>query len=280
MRLKPSTSIFGIVIAAGIIWVSVMSTTENHFIYLNALGLMLVVGGTLAAAILTYSLSAAGRFLKAFLTVFMRPRDTLPDAINEVIALAAGARADADYLKKALPGIAHPFTKEAVRLVVDGLPVEETRSILRQMVSEALQRETDDAAMFRVISKFPPAFGLMGTLIGLIAMLQGMGGGEDMLKNLGPHMSVALIATFYGILTANMFLIPAAESIEKAADANSKSRMIVASGVLMIAEKTPVILIRERLKAYLDDKERAEIRTPAAGGAASARPRAVAGKER
>jgi chemotaxis protein MotA len=186
------------------------------------------------------------------------------DAINEVLSLASGMRADPDHFRKAVGGVRHPFTRQAVELVVEGLPAEEVRSILRQMVTEEFERDMGDAGLFRVVSKYPPAFGLMGTLIGLIAMLQSMGSGADMLNSLGPHMSVALIATFYGIMTANMFLIPIAESAEKRAEAESKTRQVVASGLLMIIEKTPVILIRERLKGYLTVEEKARISVPTA----------------
>jgi chemotaxis protein MotA len=280
VRQKPSSSILGIVIAFAILWLSVMSTTENQMMYLNALALMLVVGGTLAAAILTFSLSEAERFAHTFIRAFMKPVISRTDAINEVLSLAAGYRADPDHFRKALGGIKHPFTREVVQLIIEGLPLEEVRAIMRQMVAEEFERELSDATLFRVVSKYPPAFGLMGTLIGLIAMLQSMGSGVDMLNNLGPHMSVALIATFYGIMTANMFLIPIAESAEKSADRDSKTRQIVASGVLMVVEKTPVILIRERLKGYLAPTDKAKVITPTSRGgtARSAEgPRIVAG---
>lgn len=264
MRQKPSSSIFGILIAFLILWLSVVSTTENHMMYLNALGIMLVVGGTLSAAILTFSLSEARRFIRTFLQAFMKPVMGRTDAINEVLSLAAGMRADPDHFRKMAESIRHPFTRQAVQLVVEGLPPEEVRAILRQMVTEEFERDMGDAGLFRVVSKYPPAFGLMGTLIGLIAMLQSMGSGADMLNSLGPHMSVALIATFYGIMMANMFLIPIAESAEKMAEEESKTRQIVASGLLMIIEKTPVILIRERLKAYLTIEDKGRITVPTA----------------
>ncbi len=280
MRQKPSSSIFGIIIAFAILWLSVVSTTENHMMYLNALGIMLVVGGTLSAAIITFSLSEARSFGRTFVRAFMKPAMGRTDAINEVLSLAAGMRADSDHFRKTADAILHPFTRQSVQLVVEGLPPEEVRSILRQMVTEEYERDMADVGLFRVVSKYPPAFGLMGTLIGLIAMLQSMGNGADMLSNLGPHMSVALIATFYGIMVANMFLIPIAESAEKSADAESKTRQIVASGILMIIEKTPVILIRERLKGYLSIAEKIRVATPATriGGARPAEgPRMGAG---
>ncbi len=259
MSVRPSSSILGAVIAGVVLYAAATESFTDLTAYLNAVGMIIVIGGTLAVSIIAFSLSETKRFLIAYASVFIRMGLSRVESINEVLALAVGARTNPNHLKNALPHIKNPFTKESVELLLDGLPFNEVRSILRQNVTESTNRDLSDAAMIRVISKFPPAFGLMGTLIGLISMLQSMGGG-DVMKNIGPQMSIALVATFYGIMVANLFLIPIADSLEKQAEHNSKTRQILASGILMIIEETPVILMRERLKAYLSTEEKASIR--------------------
>ena len=114
---------------------------------------------------------------------------------------------------------------------------------------------------FKIIGKFPPAFGLIGTSMGMIGLLQGLGQ-PDAFEKLGPSMSVALVATFYGLVYANFFLIPIGENLALASEEDLLMRRIVIDGVRLIKEEKHPLLVSEFLKSYLSPAERVNIKTP------------------
>ncbi len=107
-----------------------------------------------------------------------------------------------------------------------------------------------DAITFRTLSKFPPAFGLMGTTLGMIALLQGLGedGAAD---KIGPSMAIALITTLYGLAVSNFILIPIAENLAKQAQEDLTMRLMIVEGIMLIQEGEPTKYIEESIKSYL-----------------------------
>ncbi|MBO9666357.1 MAG: MotA/TolQ/ExbB proton channel family protein, partial [Bdellovibrio sp.] len=102
---------------------------------------------------------------------------------------------------------------------------------------------------------FPPAFGLLGATLGMISLLQTLGepGAQD---RIGPAMATALVATFYGLLTANLVLIPIAEKLSSVSQADMTLREIIKEGVLLVHEKKHPIFIREYLRSFLPPAQR------------------------
>jgi len=107
----------------------------------------------------------------------------------------------------------------------------------------------------KIIGKFPPAFGLVGTTLGMITLLQGLGS-TDAFQKIGPSMSVALVATFYGLVLANFFIIPVGENLYNAAEDDLTIREIIAHGVMLIREKEHPLIVAEYLKSYLSPEQR------------------------
>ena len=106
-----------------------------------------------------------------------------------------------------------------------------------------------------ILGKFPPAFGLVGTSLGMIALLQGLGE-ADAFERLGPSMSIALVATFYGLILSNVFIIPMGEHLSTLSDDDLIMRRIVVDGVMLIKEQKHPLLVQEFLKSYLSPGER------------------------
>jgi chemotaxis protein MotA len=112
---------------------------------------------------------------------------------------------------------------------------------------------------FKIIGKFPPAFGLVGTTLGMIVLLQGLGS-PDAFDRIGPAMSIALVATFYGLIFANVFLIPIGENLTRASEDDLLMRRIVVDGVRLLKEQKHPLLVEEYLKSYLAPSERRKMK--------------------
>ena len=117
------------------------------------------------------------------------------------------------------------------------------------------KRYEEEAGVFKVVGKFPPAFGLMGTTLGMIGLLQSIGN-ADAFKKLGPSMAVALVATFYGIALANLIFVPLGEHLSQLNREDEVLRQIVMDGVRQLRLKEHPVVVEEHLKSYLLPKER------------------------
>jgi chemotaxis protein MotA len=159
-------------------------------------------------------------------------------------------------LNESIASIKHPFLKEAVGLVAAGVLNEnEIRTTLEQRIKTMEARYLHEANMFRVIGRFPPAFGLLATTLGMIGLLQKLGQ-PDSQKLIGPAMSVGLIGTLYGIALANMIFIPIAENLtERTQEEMTLRRMIVEGAIMLKAQVNPITL-REGLNSFLVPGER------------------------
>ena len=118
-------------------------------------------------------------------------------------------------------------------------------------------RYNDDAIRFRAMGKYPPAMGLMGAVLGMIALLAGLGkAGSE--KSIGPSMSIALVATLYGIALANLIIIPIGENLTEAAKEQLRKNVIISEGIRLIATKVNPIILAEELNSFLLPSERVD----------------------
>jgi chemotaxis protein MotA len=224
---------------------------------LDVHGIVIVLGGTLAATAISFNPVHIWNMIRAFYRGMLAGKEiNYQKIIAELMRLAEIYRNNPDDLRAQVPTITDDFMKEALTLMLDEIADErELIRILNERVDNLFERYMADAKKFKAIGKFPPAMGLMGAVLGMIALLAGLGapGAE---KTVGPAMSVALVATFYGIMVANLFIIPIGENlVERASIIKTKNTMIVA-GIKLLQERTNAILLAERLNSYLLPRER------------------------
>jgi chemotaxis protein MotA len=266
--------ILGILAAIGVVGGSFMLSDLNTAIFLNSHAILIVLGGTLAASLLSFSLDSLYKMARLFFSkvLFTKTRSLL-DTVDELTDLARGHRQDDTYLKNRLKTMRNPFLAEAIEMIVSGgIPTDRIAKILNKRSRALFIRYEEEGQMFKVLAKFPPAFGLMGTTLGMIGLMQGIGG-EDSMKMVGPAMGIALVATFYGICFANLVLIPMGEHLSKLNRQDALMRKMVIDGVVMIQEKQHHLLVAEELKSYLLPGER--MRAKDTAKPASARDRAA-----
>lgn len=261
------SSVLGILVALGVLIGGVTSSTSGLEILLNRHGILIVVGGTLASALICFPLSDFLKLLKAFFQKVLLGRRTLPnDIIAEIVVLADGNRKNPGFLKAKLPDIKNPFLADAIDMLVKGgLSSQEVRVIIEIRAHTQFKRYEDESSIFKTIARFPPAFGLMGTTLGMIGLMQTIGG-DNAFEKIGPTMGVALIATLYGIALSNLVLIPLGENIARLNKQEDTLRSMIIEGIDMINAKAHPLFVEEKLKSFLLPSERSKVSVVPMGG--------------
>lgn len=253
-----AATVIGILFGVLILSVATYMSTDSVGVFINLPGLAIVLGGTMASTFICYPLREVMRVFNTFLLALGREELPIANYINSIVAIARDASAKGKiHLEKQLPGIENEFLKNAIQMLVDGYSREEIREILDTRIEQTYAQEMSSASIYRTMAKISPAFGLIGTLIGLIGMMQDMGSG-DMAK-LGANMAVALTTTLYGILLADMFFRPIAVKVENRIEERIILMSVIRDGILFIKDKTPAAIVLDKLKAYLPPRRWAGI---------------------
>lgn len=251
------SSIIGLFLAVVVFLGAALTSTKNWMVFLDYHAALIVIGGTLAAALLSFSATNMLALMKVFVVRVIKGSLSQYDVvINEIVDLSRGYRENSNYLAEQQENIQTPFLREAVQLQVEGgMSPAELDLILAKRAQTHFKRYGEDSNMFATLSKFPPAFGLLGAVIGMVSLMQGLGG-KDAIKTVGPAMAVALVATLYGIAIANFIFVPLGENLAKFNRADQNVRKMVIDGIQMIRLKKHPILVEENLKSYLLPSER------------------------
>ncbi len=250
------STLFGFALAAVVFLHSVLTSTDNREIFMTEHAIIIVVGGTMAAGSICFP-------IKKILTLgwiaikkmFFGSKVDYPEIIRSIIDLGEKSRNDAAFLKNEIPKIGNPFLADAMQLITEGLNEDQMVEILSLRIQTHSKRYTAEANIFKTLAKFPPAFGLLGTTLGMIALLQKLGG-EDASKQIGPAMAIGLVATLYGIAMTNLIFIPISENLIESNREDTIMRKIVMEGALMIKAKMHPIMIEQKLNSYLLPNER------------------------
>jgi chemotaxis protein MotA len=209
-----ASAITGIIGGIAILTVAVVATASEPASFLNLPSAVLVIGGTLSATLITYSLEDLRRAWARFASLLRR--ETVVDYRDaerfiRIAALWKGGKIQA--VEKELTEVKSPFMKTGLRLLVDGMPGDIIGAVLEWRMKQQEALEFKEAAVFRTMAAYAPAFGMAGTLIGLVNMLRLMGAGATPAQ-IGANLAFALITTLYGLVLANALLRPIAAKIE------------------------------------------------------------------
>lgn len=244
--------ILAIVVAIG----TAMTSTSNWKVFLDLHAVMIVIGGTLAASLVSFSAKKLWLLMKIFFKRVLGKNEELQIALKEIIDLAKGYRENGQYLQDNVGKLKTYFLKEAVQMIIDGgLEPQEMDMVLKKRAAAIFHRHEEDAEIFKSLAKFPPAFGLMGAVIGMIAMMQSLGDAESFSK-VGPALAVALVATLYGIALANFAFLPLGENLAKVNRADAVIRAMVLDGIKLIRAKKHPLLVEEVVLSHLMPSER------------------------
>lgn len=251
-------SLLGFVLLLGVVIAGVLTsiTPKEYHLFKDLPAIFLVLGGTFAVAAMTVQINRIGVLFKNFFKgIATGKRVRYVDVIKEVMTSAERYR-KGEPMANIINDTKDEFLKEGLQLIEDNvLKKDEIFELLEERVKNVHHHHKEEAGHFKNLGKFPPAFGLMGTVLGMITLLSNLGG-ADAMKMVGPAMGMALIATFLGIVTANVFILPLGETLTQSAKEIQLKNKIVAEGVKLIAAKTNPIVVAERLNSFLLPPER------------------------
>ena len=219
--------------------------------------IVITLGGTLAATLLSYPMKSFINLWKVMQKAFVHKEVPASEIIEEIITLANIARKEGllsleEYGEK----IDDDFLKKGIILIVDGTDPELVRNILETELNFLEERHGQGQGILETMGAFAPAFGMIGTLIGLINMLQHM----DDPKAIGPNMSVALVTTFYGSVLANVVFLPLAKKLKIRSQSEVLIKELMIEGLLSIQAGENPRIIEEKLKTFIPPEQRVALK--------------------
>lgn len=242
---------------------SVIMSFNNAWVIVDVHAGLIVMGGTFAVALICFPL---GRILDLLRVFFNRisghnRRDYLA-LVNEIVTLSEAKRKGKKNFEAVIPSIKDKFLQDAIEVlywVQAEVSNEELRDLLETRVATHFKLYMNEVKIFKTMAKFPPAFGLMGTTMGMIALMQSLNG-SDAKNSIGPAMAIALVATLYGLVLTNFIFTPIAENLAEQAQEDLIARSMVVEGVMLIQSDKPTKYIEEKVKSFLLPRQRQDIK--------------------
>lgn len=250
-QLDPAT-FMGIVAAFGLVFYAIhMGGTLRTFF--DPPSLLIVLGGTIGATLVNHPLSDFARTFSLLGTAFFPTRTWVHDRIARLLHFARRLRAEPlQNLRGEFEEESDSFFRQCLELLVDGVKPDEVRKIAEIELSFLEDRHRRGAQLFQTLGQVAPAMGLIGTLIGLVQMLQVI---EDPAK-IGPGMSVALLTTFYGAILANLIFIPIAGKLRSRSEEEFLFKELTIEGVVGLADNLNPLALERRLLRFLPQEQR------------------------
>lgn len=239
-------TVLGIVISFGLVLSAIMMG-GSLLIFVSVPSLLIVMGGTIGATLVNYPLkrviSVMSVFKKTLFAQDLSPQET----IDQFKDYADRARREGILsLEPIISGIEDPYLKKGLQLTVDGLEPQAIQEILESEIANTEARHSDGQDILKSFGEYAPALGMIGTVIGLVQMLQTMSDPSS----IGPAMAVALITTFYGACLANLVFIPMAGKLKSRSNSEIRIKEMQLEGVLAISRGENPRIIQEKLSCF------------------------------
>jgi chemotaxis protein MotA len=219
--------------------------------FIDIPSMLVVIGGSVASVFIMFPMNVAIGSFKVGMKTFFSKGYNAQEMINQVIRLAETARKESLVALEKVQ-VDDPFLKKGITMVADGSEEKLVRQVLEIEINFMKERHRQGQGVFKGMGTMAPAFGMIGTLIGLVQMLQNL----DDPSSIGPAMAVALLTTFYGAVLANVIFLPLARKLEVRSDEDALFMEIMAEGVISIQRGEHPSIVKEKLQAFLAPKLR------------------------
>ena len=241
-------TVIGLVIAVVAVLSAVILGGGNPASLIDIPSICVVFGGTLGTIILGFPLAKALKLHSVVLKSVFGAPPNVEQTIKDLVKYAEIARREGILsLESMIDDMKDPFIVRGVKMAVDGTDPELIRTILETELEALMDRHSDGKKMLDTIGRYAPAFGMIGTLMGLIFMLSNM----DDPSAIGPGMAVALITTLYGALIANLFANPVGDKLAAKDAEEVLGKTIVIAGVMAIQSGDNPRVVETKLMTYL-----------------------------
>ncbi len=245
-------TLVGLIAGIGLILWAIV-TNESIATFVDIPSLAIVIGGAISATLISLPMQKAkiamGVAKKAFLTKSASP----VELINTLVGFAEIARRDGILaLEEASKDVDDEFLVKGLQLAVDGADPELISEIMNTELQNLLERHRTGKTIFSTLGKYAPAFGMIGTLVGLVILLKNM----DKPEMIGPSMAIALITTLYGAIFSNLVFLPIADKLDIRSKEERFVKNIIIQGVMAIQSGDNPRIVEQKLKIYLAPKIR------------------------
>ncbi len=247
-------SIAGAAVGFLLIITAILLGTRNVLGFLSIEGLMIVIGGSLAVAFMSFEANYVIEALRSIGLMFKRAEATHENLQKDLIEIINWARIVKDKGLLGLEnetgkkGIYDPFVRYGIDMVISNYDPEDVRGMMETAANAAYERSTIPSRVLMAMAGHAPAFGMVGTLVGMVIMLGDLDG--DM-SGIGAGLAISLLATLYGVVTARMLYMPAASKLQQKQEALRFRNQLITEGlVLLVANRSPRY-IQDRLNSFL-----------------------------
>ena len=266
--MKASTAI-GIGLACVGLLMGAMMEGSQIGSFIDPPAILIVFGGTLGATLASTSLESIKRIPSLYKRAMSAEHHDLSGRVDLLVSLAEKARREGLLaLESGVADLDDEFTRKGLQLVVDGTEPEVILQVLENEIDGASGRAAADRAIFEKAGGFAPTMGILGTVLGLVHVLQNL----DQPSTLGPAISGAFIATLYGVGSANVIFLPVASKLRHIAQAETSLRELTIEGLLAIQAGDNPRVVADKLEAFVppEDRKKAADKTADAPARAAA----------
>lgn len=244
----------GVGLVMGCAVVALLILMDGNFgMYLDKHAFIVIFGGAFAATLIRYPFSTMMHGIPMGMRFAFQMRALDPRALIEEITKVAEIMRKSGPMALENHKVDDPFLAQGLRFVVDGYDAEFIKTTMEKDMDTFLMHLDEGQKIYRAVGDCAPAWGMIGTLLGMVNMFANM---EDPSK-LGPFMAVALLATLYGALIANLFCLPIADKLHVKLEEEEISRTLIIDGVMQIRQAKSPGIIKEMLLSYLPEHHKA-----------------------
>ena len=247
-------TLFGILAAFGLVVIAI-ALGGGALSFFNVKAVLIVIGGTIGATLVNYPIEDFVKTSRVVRAALFPDRSSSSKRIKTILRLSRKIRASGGSMLAAedeVYRLDHGFFRKGLELLIDDSQPQEIRRILDIELSVLEERHRKGASLFQTMGNVAPAMGLIGTLIGLVHMLQSLNSPQD----IGPAMAVALLTTFYGAILAHIVCLPIAGKLRSRSEEELLYKQMTIEGVVALAENASPQMIEQRLLSFLPPEER------------------------
>lgn len=235
---------YGIIINGGV---------SNFISFIDPASLIIVLGGVTAALLVSFPLKDIKHMFKVTRQAFVREEHDLSELIQTFVVLSNRARREGILaLEQEMEGVDDSFLRKGILLAIDGIEPDVISDIMQAEISAMEERHRKGRNILERAGDYAPSWGMTGTLIGLVLMLNNLNDPES----LGPNMAIAILTTLYGAILANLVFIPIAAKLARKTEEEVFLKQIIIEGVIGVQSGENPKILEEKLSAFLSVHER------------------------
>jgi len=262
------TTLLGIILGMSVMVIAIIEVKAPFKAFINVPSFFIVVGGIIASTMTAFRAEDLFNSLWAFLIVFFRGQPVVLKEI-EVISHLSGTYAQQGIsgLEEEMKKVKGSLMKDGLQMFLNGYKWDEIQQTLEDSIGLKYEREQTQVKLFRNMGKAAPAFGMVGTVVGLVFMLSQL---KDKPDEIGPFLAIALTATLYGLFFANVIFHPMAEKLSVVSETNVTIGKMWVEGVKMVMEKRHPLYVKDRLAGFVPPRDRKRLYTKETSGGTKA----------